>query len=66
MLSICLEARAKSRKQLEGLKIRIALKGKQITLNFKNMKTIETPGIDYMMIAMIVLYIVMHFIYGLL
>jgi hypothetical protein len=30
------------------------------------MKTIETPGIDYMMIAMIVLYIVMHFIYGLL
>jgi hypothetical protein len=29
------------------------------------MKTIENSGIDYMLIAMIVLYIVMHFIYGL-
>jgi hypothetical protein len=29
------------------------------------MKTIENSGIDYMLIAMILLYIVMHFIYGL-
>jgi hypothetical protein len=28
------------------------------------MKTIENSGIDYMLIAMILLYIVMHFIYG--
>jgi hypothetical protein len=47
-----------------SIETRWRLRTKQITLNFKKMKTIENPGVDYIMIATILLYILIHFVYG--
>jgi hypothetical protein len=44
---------------------RMTANNKTAHFKFNKMKTIENPGIDYTMIAIVAFYIVFHFMYGL-
>jgi hypothetical protein len=63
MLSICFKTRPISNSNKNGsVGRRDSVDGRQITLNFYNMRTTENFGIDYIMIAIIFFYILMHWI----